>query len=312
MDADILIIGAGLAGLVAAHEAVARGRRVIFVDQEGAQNLGGQAFWSLGGLFMVDTPEQRRVGLKDSHALAQSDWLGSAQFDRAEDAWPRKWSEAYLDFAAGEMRDWLHGMGMRWFPVVGWAERGGAQAGGHGNSIPRFHLTWGTGPGVLEPFLPVAEHANVELRYRHRVTSLIVEAGRVVGASGDVLEPADVARGASSPKGVVGGFEIRAEHVIVASGGIGGNHDLVRQHWPEDRLGVPPDFMVSGVPDHVDGKMQVTAQAAGANLINEDRMWHYTEGLRNWDPIWPAHGIRILPGPSSMWFDALGQRMNQL
>ena len=309
MDADILIIGAGLAGLVAAHEAAARGRRVIFVDQEGAQNLGGQAFWSLGGLFMVDTPEQRRVGLKDSHALAQSDWLGSAQFDRAEDAWPRKWSEAYLDFAAGEMRDWLHGMGMRWFPVVGWAERGGAQAGGHGNSIPRFHLTWGTGPGVLEPFLPVAEHANVEMRYRHRVTSLIVEAGRVVGASGDVLEPSDVARGASSPKGVVGGFEIRAEHVIVASGGIGGNHDLVRQHWPEDRLGVPPDFMVSGVPDHVDGKMQVTAQAAGANLINEDRMWHYTEGLRNWDPIWPAHGIRILPGPSSMWFDALGQRM---
>ena len=201
--------------MVAAHEAVARGRRVIIVDQEGPQNLGGQAFWSLGGLFMVDTPEQRRVGLKDSRALAQSDWLGSAQFDRPEDAWPRKWAQAYLNFAAGEMRDWLHGMGMRWFPVVGWAERGGAQAAGHGNSIPRFHLTWGTGPGVLEPFLPVAEHANVEMRYRHRVNALIVEDGRVVGASGDVLEPSNVLRGASSPKGVVGDFEIRAESVPV-------------------------------------------------------------------------------------------------
>ena len=309
MDTDILIIGAGLAGLVAAHQAVARGRRVIIVDQEGPQNLGGQAFWSLGGLFMIDTPEQRRVGLRDSRELAEADWLGSAQFDRPEDAWPRKWASAYLDFAAGEMRPWLHGMGMRWFPVVGWAERGGEQAHGHGNSVPRFHLTWGTGPGVLEPFLPIAEHASVEMRYRHRVTSLITEGGAVVGASGNVLEPSDVPQGASSPRGVVGDFEIRAESVIVASGGIGGNHDLVRQHWPVERLGTPPDFMVSGVPDHVDGQMQVTATEAGASLINGDRMWHYTEGLRNWDPIWPLHGIRILPGPSSMWFDALGQRM---
>lgn len=309
MDADILIIGAGLAGLVAAHEAVARGRTVIFVDQEGPQNLGGQAFWSLGGLFMVDTPEQRRVGLKDSRALAESDWLGSAQFDRPDDDWPRKWASAYLDFAAGEMRDWLHGLGMRWFPVVGWAERGGAQANGHGNSIPRFHLTWGTGPGVLEPFLPIADHAKVTMKYRHRVTDLIVECGRVVGVRGEVLEDSEVPRGASSPKGVTGDFELRAENVIVASGGIGGNHDLVRQHWPVDRLGTPPDFMVSGVPDHVDGQMQITATQAGASLINGDRMWHYTEGLRNWDPIWPLHGIRILPGPSSMWFDALGNRM---
>lgn len=309
MDTDILIIGAGLAGLVAAHQAVARGRRVIIVDQEGPQNLGGQAFWSLGGLFMIDTPEQRRVGLRDSRALAEADWLGSAQFDRPEDAWPRKWALAYLDFAAGEMRPWLHGMGMRWFPVVGWAERGGEQAHGHGNSVPRFHLTWGTGPGVLEPFLPIAEDASVEMRYRHRVSSLIVEGGAVVGASGEILEPSEVPQGASSPKGVVGDFEILAESVIVASGGIGGNHDLVRQHWPVERLGTPPDFMVSGVPDHVDGQMQITATKAGASLINGDRMWHYTEGLRNWDPIWPLHGIRILPGPSSMWFDALGQRM---
>ncbi|MEM1161051.1 MAG: FAD-binding dehydrogenase [Pseudomonadota bacterium] len=307
MQTDILIIGAGLAGLVAAHEAVARGRKVTIVDQEGPQNLGGQAFWSLGGLFMIDTPEQRRGGLRDSRELAAQDWMGSAQFDRAEDEWPRKWADAFLDFAAGEMRPWLHGMGMRWFPLPGWAERGGAFGAGHGNSIPRFHITWGTGPGVLEPFLPVAERC--EMKYRHRVTSLIIEDGVVVGAAGDVLEPSDVPRGASSPKGVVGDFEIRAESVIVTSGGIGGNHDLVRKAWPVERLGTPPDFMVSGVPDHVDGAMMGVAERVGAQAINGDRMWHYTEGLRNWDPIWPLHGIRVLPGPSSIWLDALGHRM---
>ena len=147
--ADVVIVGQGLAGLVAASEAAARGRSVLLLDQEGEQSLGGQAFWSLGGLFMVDTPEQRRMGIKDSPELAAQDWAGSAQFDRPEDANPRACADAYLDFASGEMRSWLHGLGMRWFPVVGWAERGGALAHGHGNSIPRFHVTWGTGPGVL-------------------------------------------------------------------------------------------------------------------------------------------------------------------
>lgn len=118
-DADVIVVGAGLAGLVAAAELAERGKSVILLDQEGPQNLGGQAHWSLGGLFMVDTPEQRRMGIRDSHALALSDWMGSAQFDRPEDALPRRWAEAYLDFASGEMQSWLHGLGMRWFPVVG-------------------------------------------------------------------------------------------------------------------------------------------------------------------------------------------------
>ncbi len=138
---DAIIIGGGLAGLVAACELIDRGKSVLIVDQEGEQNLGGQAFWSLGGLFMIDTPEQRRMRIRDSHELALQDWMGSAQFDRKEDHWPRKWAEAYLDFASGEMRSWLHSLGMRWFPVVGWAERGGGFADGHGNSVPRFHIT---------------------------------------------------------------------------------------------------------------------------------------------------------------------------
>ncbi|WP_422025514.1 FAD-binding dehydrogenase [Roseovarius sp.] len=312
-ETDVIIIGGGLAGLVAAYEAVRRGRKVMLLDQEGPQSLGGQAFWSLGGLFMIDTPEQRRMGIRDSRALAAQDWMGSAGFDRDEDAMPRAWAEAYLDFAAGEMRGYLHEIGLRWFPVVGWAERGGGKADGHGNSVPRFHITWGTGEGIVAPFVreveAAAERGLLEFRFRHRVTALDVEAGRVTGVSGDVLAEDKARRGASTSREIVGEFAISAESVIVASGGIGGDHAKVRRLWPEERLGKAPEVMVSGVPDYVDGAMQEVAKGAGAAAINEDRMWHYTEGVRNWDPIWPNHGIRILPGPSSMWFDALGERM---
>jgi uncharacterized protein len=311
-DADVIVVGGGLAGLVAATEIADAGKRVVLLDQEGEQNLGGQAFWSFGGLFLVDSPEQRRLGIKDSHDLALQDWMGTAGFDRDEDLWPRKWAEAYVAFAAGEKRDWLRAMGHRIFPVVGWAERGGYDAMGHGNSVPRFHVTWGTGPGIVEPFERRAREANkrgkLTFKFRHRVDALVVTNGTVEGVSGAILEPDGVERGKSSSRKVVGDFTLRAQAVIVASGGIGGNHDLVRQNWPK-RLGVPPKFMISGVPEHVDGRMIGITEAAGARLINRDRMWHYVEGIRNWDPIWPRHGIRILPGPSSMWFDATGKRL---
>ncbi len=313
IETDILIIGAGLAGLVAASEAVKRGRKVIIVDQEGENSLGGQAFWSLGGLMLVDTREQRRMKISDSHELALSDWMGSAQFDRAEDHWPRKWAEAFVDFSAGEMRSRLHGLGMRWFPVVGWAERGGGFATGHGNSVPRFHITWGTGPGVLKPFVELAQCAisegKLKMLFRHQVSNLTRKNGKICGASGEILTPSSVGRGQKSSRTIVGDFKIKAEAVIVTSGGIGGDLDLVRSHWPTKRLGKAPKQMISGVPHHVDGRMHAITKKAGGAIINSDRMWHYTEGVKNWDPIWPNHAIRILPGPSSMWFDARGNRM---
>ncbi|MDQ4503502.1 FAD-binding dehydrogenase [Sinomonas sp. ASV322] len=312
MDAEVIVVGAGLAGLVAAAEAADAGRRVIIVDQEGEQSLGGQAFWSLGGLFLVDSPEQRRMGVRDSRELAGQDWAGSAQFDRSEDYWPRRWAEAYLDFAAGEKRTWLHGMGVRFFPVVGWAERGDGRADGHGNSVPRFHITWGTGPGVLEPFvrrvLDRADAGRVRLLFRHRVDELVTEGGAVVGVRCSVLEPSSEPRGVATSRTVRDDVELRASAVVVASGGIGGNHDLVRRMWPA-RLGAPPSAMIAGVPAHVDGRMLGIAAEAGGRVINGDRMWHYVEGLRNWDPVWENHGIRILPGPSSVWLDALGRRL---
>ncbi|GAA3397385.1 FAD-binding dehydrogenase [Streptomyces roseoviridis] len=306
------MIGAGLAGLVATAELVDAGRSVILLDQEPEQSIGGQAHWSFGGLFLVDSPEQRRMRIRDSHALALQDWLGTAGFDRPEDAWPRRWAEAYVDFAAGEKRAWLRGMGVRFFPVVGWAERGGYDANGHGNSVPRFHITWGTGPGLVAPFeRRVREgvaRGLVRFRFRHRVTGLARTAGAVDTVTGEVLAPSDVPRGTASGREVTGDFSYRAQAVIVTSGGIGGNHDLVREQWPE-RLGTPPARMLSGVPAHVDGLMLGIAEDAGAHHINRDRMWHYTEGIENWNPIWARHGIRILPGPSSLWLDATGRRL---
>jgi uncharacterized protein len=310
--ADAIVVGAGLAGLVATAELADAGRRVVLVDQEPEASLGGQAFWSFGGLFLVDSPEQRRMRIKDSYELAHQDWMGTAGFDREEDHWPRRWAEAYLDFAAGEKRSWLLENGLSLFPLVGWAERGSGVAYGHGNSVPRFHIVWGTGPAIVEAFeRRVREHAEagrVDLRFRHRVDGLVVTDGAVTGIHGAVLEPSDVDRGVESSRVEVGGFELHAQAVVVTSGGIGGNHDLVRRNWP-DRLGPAPTELLSGVPAHVDGRMQQIVEEAGASLINRDRMWHYTEGIANHSPIWPMHGIRILPGPSSLWLDATGKRL---
>ena len=314
MDADVIVVGAGLAGLAAAHELTSKGKRVALLDQENAANLGGQAFWSFGGLFLVDSPEQRRLGVKDSLELAWNDWQGSAGFDRLddEDSWASRWARAYVEFAAGEKRSWLTGHGITFLPTVGWAERGDLRADGHGNSVPRFHVAWGTGTGVVEPFVASAQRAAAEglltFHHRHRVDELLVADGQARGVRGTLLAADSSARGVASNRDPVGGFELTAQAVIVTSGGIGADHDIVRRYWPA-RMGTPPTSMVTGVPAHVDGRMLDISAEAGVRLVNRDRMWHYTEGVQNWDPIWAGHGIRILPGPSSMWFDALGRRL---
>jgi uncharacterized protein len=314
LDADVIVVGAGLAGLVAAAELTDAGRKVVLVDQEPEQSLGGQAFWSFGGLFFVNSPEQRRLRIKDSVELAWQDWLGSAGFDRLDDqdVWPRQWAEAYVNFAAGEKRAWLHERGVRWFPIVGWAERGGYTANGHGNSVPRFHITWGTGPALIAPFVKRLKAAGdrglLRFAFRHRVDELTVTDGVVDGVRGHVLEPSSVPRAAPSSRVEIDDFELHAQAVIVTSGGIGGNFDLVRANWPA-RMGRPPTHMIAGVPDFVDGRMLAIASSAGARIVNPDRMWHYVEGIHNYAPVWTNHGIRILPGPSSVWLDAVGNRL---
>jgi predicted oxidoreductase len=315
LNYDVIVVGAGLAGLVATAELADAGKKVLLLDQESESSLGGQAWWSFGGLFLVDSPEQRRMGIKDSRELAWQDWLGAADFDREddEDYWGKKWAEAYVDFAAGEKRKWLYDIGVRFFPVVGWAERGGYTAEGHGNSVPRFHIVWGTGPGLVKPFEERVRKAIatglVDYRPRHRVNELLLEKGSVIGARGDILLPSSAARGEASSREVIGQFEFHTQAVMVTSGGIGGNHELIRKNWPE-RLGKAPKNLISGVPEHVDGRMLAITEKAGGRVVNRDRMWHYTEGIKNWNPVWPMHGIRILPGPSSLWLDAKGKRFS--
>ncbi|MDU0479605.1 FAD-binding dehydrogenase [Staphylococcus chromogenes] len=313
MSTPVIVVGTGLAGLVAGYEAAKGGRHVIFLEQENRNNLGGQAFWSLGGLFYVNSPEQKLMKVRDSEELAWRDWENSAQYDDADyDKWPAQWGREFVRFATHEMRDYLRGLGLNVLPTIGWAERGSGDASGHGNSVPRFHLTWGTGPEVVrvfrEPLEEFERQGKVEFHFRHRVTALTVEDGQVVGVSGDVLAPASEARGVATGRDVVKQFTARGE-VVVATGGIGGNLEKVRQMWPTDRWGPCPKHLVTGVPAHVDGHGIDIAAAAGANLVNTDRMWHYPEGMINRNPIWPGHGIRIIPGPSSVWLDATGRRL---
>lgn len=312
-DADVIVVGAGLAGLVATYELTRAGRSVVVVDQENEANLGAQAHWSFGGLFLVDSPEQRRLGISDSPELAWQDWSGSAAFDRErEDHWPRQWAEAYVEFASGRKREYLHDLGLRFLPTVGWAERGSGTATGHGNSVPRFHIAWGTGPEIVRIFANRVRAAQrrglVTFRHRHQVDEILVSGGAADGVRGTLLEPSKAARGVESSRVAEGSFELHARAVVVTSGGIGGNSELVRRNWPE-WLGRTPQNMLTGVPAHVDGRMLGITESAGANIVNRDRMWHYTEGIANWNPIWPDHAIRILPGPSSLWLDATGNRL---
>ncbi|GEL76266.1 FAD-binding dehydrogenase [Tenuibacillus multivorans] len=313
MTYDVIVVGAGLAGLVATAEMADKGKKVLLLDQEPKNSLGGQAWWSFGGLFLVDSPEQRRMGIKDSQELAWQDWMGSAGFDRLddEDQWARKWAEAYVDFAANEKREWLQSMGIKFFPVIGWAERGGYLAEGHGNSVPRFHIVWGTGPAIVEAFEKrVRKHMENQLvTYfpRHRVDELLSYESTVIGVKGSILESSTAKRGEKSSRTVIDVFEYHADSIVVSSGGVGANLDLIRRNWPE-QLGQPPENMILGVPDHVDGRMLDISERVGGRIVNRDRMWHYTEGIKNWDPVWTNHGIRILPGPSSMWLDAEGNR----
>lgn len=315
-DYPVIIVGGGLSGLVAAYELSKRNVRTIIVDQEGEVSLGGQAFWSLGGIFCVDSKDQRKFGVKDSRELAMKDWMNSAGFDREkEDYWPRKWAEAFVNFATDEMESYVKSLGLK-FLEVGWAERGAGSANGHGNSVPRFHLTWGTGPEVVrifaDPVKAAAKQGLIKFLFRHRVDKLIVDndTGSAIGVRGQILEHTNTERGVASSRVSTGPFEITGKAILITSGGIGGNVEAVKKHWPVDRLGpkVPKSFVI-GVPAHVDGRMIDIAQDAGANVVNSDRMWHYTEGLANWNPIWPNHGIRVLPGPSSLWLDATGKRL---
>jgi len=296
-ESDVLIVGGGLAGLVAALELLDAGRRVMVLDRASASELGGLAKESFGGILFVDTPEQRRAKVKDSPEIALRDWLSFGEFGRdpQREHWPRRWAEAYVNESA-DTYAWLRARGLSFLPMPLWVERG---LDGNGNSVPRWHVTWGTGHAlagtVAKRLLGHSRRAALTLHCEHRVESLIEEGGRIAGC-----------RGVGELDGVA--FEARGGAVLVAAGGINGSIERVRANWHAD-WGTPPRTILNGAHRFADGRLHDAVAARGGRVVNLDRMWNYAAGVHHWQPRKPDHGLSLVPPRSALWLDATGRRL---
>ena len=295
---DAIVVGAGLAGLVSTLELLRSGHSVLLLDRCAPHELGGLAREAFGGMFMVDSPEQRRSRIPDSEQLALEDWLRIAELEPG-DEWPRRWAEQYVTRARDDVGGWLRTLGVRFFPVVNWAERGNF---GDGNSVPRFHLTWGTGKALVEAVWGAIERdprrGALEMRFGARVSELIVEDdGRVVGCR------------VAASSGAPGAYEVRASKaVVVAAGGIGGNLEIVRREWPTAELGSPPQKLLMGSHPHADGAMHEEVKRVGGNVTHLSRMWNYADAVRHPRPQRPDHGLKLIPPRSGLMLDPDGRR----
>jgi uncharacterized protein len=289
-----VVVGAGIAGLVAVLELLERGRDVVLLDRCHPHELGGLAREAFGGMFMVDTPEQRRSGIRDSVELALDDWLRMADFD-GDDVWPRRWAEEYVARSRDDVGGWLRQNGVRFFPVVNWAERG---VYGDGNSVPRFHLTWGCGQGLVDAVWDsIQRHPRrsaLQVRLRTRVSSLTQNDGRVTGCRLVPEEGGDES-------------ELAADAVVLAAGGVGGNLDLVRREWPDD-LGRPPEHLLMGSHYYADAAMHEEVMRLGGNVTHISRMWNYADAVRHPKPRRPLHGVKLIPPRSGLALDPTGRR----
>lgn len=292
---EVVVIGAGIAGIVCALELLDQGRRVLLLDRDAPEKLGGLALESFGGMFAVDTPEQRRAGIRDSVELALSDWHAFAQFDETA-IWPQRWARAYVGHCTAEMYWWLRTKGITYFPVPNWVERGLSTPG---NSFPRFHLVWGTGEKLVTTLIghlqPHLQSQRLELRFGQRVQGLLEQAGKVVGCHG---------------VGEIDGqaFEVRADVVVVAAGGINGNLERVRAHWHAD-WGQAPEIILNGSHRYADGRMHDAAVSVGAQLTHLDKMWNYAAGVHHYAPTQAHAGLSLVPPKSALWLNWRGERI---
>jgi hypothetical protein len=319
---DVIVVGAGLAGLVSTLELLRSGHSVLLLDRCQPQEIGGLAREAFGGMFMVDSPEQRRSRIPDSEALALEDWLRIAEFD-PEDTWPRRWAEQYVTRARDDVGGWLREIGVKFFPVVNWAERGNF---GDGNSVPRFHLTWGTGKALVQAVWGAIEshprRSALDLRLRSRVTGLISEEGRIVGCrvvtesdggtSTDPLEPTSMSSSAglgNRPSAQTNDYEVRAaKAVVIAAGGIGGNLELVRREWPTERLGAAPKKLLMGSHYYADGALHEEVRKLGGHVTHLSRMWNYADAVRHPKPQREHHGLKLIPPRSGVMLNPDGHR----
>lgn len=295
LQSDVVIVGGGIAGIACALELLEAGKRVLILDRDEEQNFGGLAKESFGGMFFVDTPEQRRAKVADSIDLALEDWLAFAEFG-PEDDWPRRWAEYYVHHCTPLGYRWLKGLGVRFFPVPHWVERG---LHTRGNSAPRFHLVWGTGQGLVrilaQRLLAHPQRARLALRFGHRVERLLVNDGAVTGCAGIVERDGTE-------------FEALGECVVIAAGGANGSIARVKANWHRD-WGTPPEIILNGSHRYADGRLHDAAQQLGARVTHMDRMWNYAAGVHHFRPRKPAHGLSLVPPRSALWLDARGERI---
>lgn len=293
---DVLIIGGGLAGIVAALELLNQGKRVTLVDRDTAENFGGLARESFGGILVVGSDEQRRAGIADTPELALQDWLSFGAFTPADtNSWPQRWAQTYVQDSAEWIYRWLKGLGVGFLPLPLWVERGDST---RGNSVPRWHVVWGTGQGLMrqltEKLQQHPQRARLTLHFGQRVQSLLVSGQSVVGCAG-VREPSGEA------------FEHHAAAVLVATGGINGSLEQVRRHWHAD-WGTPPEVILNGAHKFADGSLHAATQVVGGQVTHLDRMWNYAAGVHHWQPRKPLHGLSLVPPRSALWLNWRGER----
>ncbi|PCJ79957.1 MAG: FAD-binding dehydrogenase [Flavobacteriales bacterium] len=291
---DVVIAGGGLAGMVSALELLNAGKKVILLDRAEESRFGGLAKESFGGMFFVNTPHQRKAGIKDDVNLALHDWHSFAEFD--DDAnWPKKWAELYVNSCTDEVYFWLKKHNIKFFPVVHWVERGWNKPG---NSLPRFHMVWGTGHGLvaeIEKHLLGHKNAqNLQLLFKHKVTDISIENGVAKGISGINEENGE-------------SFEVEAEAVVIASGGICGNIEKVRQNWHQP-WGDPPETILNGSHPEADGLLHDEINKHNGNLTHMDKAWHYAAGVNHPRPHFEGHGLSLVPPKSALWVKYTGER----
>ncbi|QTD43983.1 FAD-binding dehydrogenase [Ottowia testudinis] len=309
-QSEVIIIGGGLAGIVCALQLLDAGRRVLLLDRDAPEHFGGLAKESFGGLLIVDTPLQRRQKLKDSPDLALQDWLAFGAFDAASAQpghpfyWPRQWAEHYVGDSLQHLYHWLTARGVGFLPLPLWVERGmgpGASGAARGNSVPRWHVVWGTGQGLVGALLRQLERHpqrdHLTLKFGHRVEGLLTTGGAVTGCHGHTEGDAPEA------------FEAHAPQVVIAAGGInGGDLGLVRQHWHAD-WGQVPESLLNGSHQFADGTLHRAAQGVGGQVTHLQNQWNYAAGIAHWRPRKPRHGLSLVPPKSALWLNARGERI---
>lgn len=293
--ADCIIIGGGISGIVTALELLDSNAKIVLFDRDDPENFGGLAKESFGGLFFVDSPSQRKAGIRDSIELAKSNWYSFAEFDE-NDVLPKLWADNFIENCTAEVYQWLKQKGVGFFPVVHWVERGWHQPG---NSVPRFHMVWGTGNELIKMLSErLNQHPsrnNLSIHFNSRITGLDISNGLAKGVSG-----VDESSGEE--------FAGIAPHIVISAGGIGGNIELIKKTWGPT-VGGAPEKMLNGSHRYALGDMHHEVLVKRGNVTNLEKMWHYAAGIHHPNPDKKDHGLSIVPPKSALWLDFKGQRI---